>query len=139
MNWRYVIPVLALGCATQASTRSEGPSAASRFCANTPSQDTTVYDTTQVTTKPQVRVGPRLEYPKELRQNGISGSVVYSVVVNADGRVDRRSIKLLRSDNVEFDRAAREYLEQAFFLPGCLHGEAVRVRVILPIDFRILR
>ena len=138
MNWRALIPLVALGCAAQPTTRPEGPSArASRSCAASASADTTVYDTTQVTIKPKAVSGPSISYPDELRQNRISGRVTYLLVVNANGRVDRRSIKVMRSDDIEFERASREYVEQVLFSPGCLNGQAVRVRVVFPIDFKV--
>ncbi len=140
MQWFALIPVVALGCAAHPYARPETPSAPrSHSCVRNASPDTTFYDTTQVTSKPKAVSGPRLDYPEQLRRDRISGSVVYSAVVNSDGRVDRHSIRILRSDNIEFEHASREYLEQVLFSPGCLNGEAVRVRVTLPIDFRILR
>jgi len=108
-------------------------------CASNPSPDTTVFDTTQVSKKPVVISGPRLSYPDELRQQGISGRVVYSLIVNTDGRADYHSIRVLRSDHFEFEQTSRLYVQQALFSPGCIGGQAVRVRIALPIDFKVLR
>jgi protein TonB len=138
-RYDIVFPVaFSLACAVQSSQALKNldvPSVPS--CADHPSQDTTVFDTTQVSRKPEVVSGPSLRYPDELRQQRISGGVVYSLIVNAYARADRRSIRVLRSDDLEFERASREYLAEAVFSPGCLNGQAVRVRVRLPIDFKV--
>jgi len=65
--------------------------------------------------------------------------VVYSVIINANGRVDAGSITVLRSDHPEFESASRQMIEQAEFSPACLNGEAVRVRIAVPVDFRVKR
>lgn len=106
-------------------------------CADKPSADTTVFDTTQVTRKPEILVFPRLTYPDELRRQHISGGVVYSMIVSAEGRSEPASIKVVHSDHPKFIEATRKFVEDARFSPGCLNGEAVRVRVAVPIDFSI--
>jgi len=138
-RYHVLFPVaFSLACAVQSSQAVKNPDVPSvPSCADHPSQDTTVFDTTQVSKKPEVVSGPNLRYPDELRQQRVSGGVVYSLIVNADGKADRRSIRLLRSDDFEFERASRAYIEEAVFSPGCLNGQAVRVRVRLPIDFKV--
>jgi len=92
-----------------------------------------------VSEQPRVVSGPAIQYPDELRRLGQSGRVVYSVIVNSDGASDPQSIKVLRADAIQFEQAGRAYVEQARFSPGCLHGQAVRVRIALPIDFKVRR
>ena len=62
-----------------------------------------------------------------------------SVVVNADGKVDPASITVVQTAHMHFNLPARYYAERATFWPGCLNGEAVRVRVTFPIDFRLVQ
>jgi len=108
-------------------------------CANTPSPDTAVFDVSHLSQPPFVINGPALEYPDTLRRQGKSGRVVYSVIINKDGRVDVRSVKVEHSDDVQFEWAARRWLQGARFSPGCLNGQAVRVRWSVPVDFKVQR
>ena len=107
-------------------------------CQDNPSSDTTVFDTTQVSRRPDIVSGPDLEYPDRLRSQGISGRVVLSMIINADGRVEPQSIERVFSVHPEFERSARRYLREVVFNPGCREGQAVRVRVRIPIDFRVI-
>jgi TonB family protein len=67
---------------------------------------------------------------------GQSGRVVYSLVINKDGSPDLQSIKVIRSDDLRFEWAAREWLKQARFSVACFNGQAVRVLIVIPIDFK---
>ena len=109
----------------------------SASCPRASPDDPTVYDTTQVTVQPAIRTGPVLTYPSEPRARGIQGRVVISAVVNTSGYVDESSVQVVQSVDPELDAAARRYVVRAFFSPGCLDGHAVRVRVAIPIDFRL--
>jgi len=62
-----------------------------------------------------------------------------SMIVNAGGRAEPRSIARVFSDHPDFERSAIQYLRQAVFSPGCREGQAVRVRVRIPINFRVVR
>jgi len=108
-------------------------------CANNPSPDTTVFDVHQLSQPPLVVSAPEVHYPDTLRRMGQSGRVVYSLIVNADGRPDRQSFRIVRGDAIQFEQAAREYLEGIRYSPACLSGHAVRVRIDVPIDFKIRR
>jgi TonB family protein len=135
-----ICAAIVLSCATSAQRSSNSPSTRGRTsCSDLTNADTTVYDTTQVTEKPFARSGPFPRYPVNLRQRGIEGSVTLSVVVNADGRVDRRSITVFRGSYTEFEREAIRWAEGSLFWPGCLEGRPVRVRTTLPMDFKITR
>ena len=108
-------------------------------CAGLASTDSVVYDTTQVTERPLAYDGPPIRYPDGLRREGIQGRVVLSLIVNADGTVDRGSIGIIQMVHPDFVMAAKRWTLGARFWPGCLVGRPVRVRVALPIDFKILR
>jgi outer membrane biosynthesis protein TonB len=58
-------------------------------------------------------------------------------VVDTMGRAEPRTIKVIQSANVEFERAARNMLARALFRPGRVHGRAVRVLVRLPVQFKL--
>src|SRR5882762_3289942 len=127
------VVLLALSCATR-SVRD--PSAiAHQVCAGSPSSDTTVFDTTQVSQKPEIIAGPSLSYPDDLRRRGISGRVVVAAVIDVHGRAEPGTIRIIRSDNLGFDASVRTYTRSATYLPGCREGHAVRVRITFPVDF----
>ncbi len=129
-----------IACASQRASRVDDASTPmGSSCANGASVDTTVFTKNQVSKPPQVISGPDLRYPDELRQLGQSGRVVYSLIVNTDGAPDLQSIRVVSSDDLRFESAARDWLKQALFSPGCLNGQAVRVRITIPIDFKVRR
>jgi protein TonB len=132
--------VLMSGCATLRPGQAESLAAHSvPSCQGNPSSDTTVYDTTQVSRRPEILSGPRPQYPDELRSQGVSGRVVLSIIINADGALERRSIERVFSDHPDFEKSAIQYVRGAVYSPGCREGQAVRVRARIPIDFRVRR
>ena len=130
--------MLLSGCATPRPAQS--PSLASppvASCRGNPSSDTTVFDTTQVSRRQEIVSGPNPDYPDSLKSKGVSGRVVLSGIINADGTLEERSIRRVVSEHPYFERSAIQYLREAVFSPGCRNGQAVRVRVRFTIDFRI--
>jgi TonB family protein len=128
--------ILVPGCARRAPSTALATNARTS-CTASPSPDATVYDTTQVTKKPVAVSGPQMPYPDQLRQQGINGHVVLAVTINADGNVDGQSVTVLWRDRPEFEREALRWLRGAQFMPGCIGGNAVRVRIALPFDWRV--
>jgi len=131
-----VLLPLVLGCATRAPS-SDLARAGAPPCVYSPSLDSTVYDTTRVTKKPSAMSGPRMSYPDQLRQQRINGHVELSVIINADGSVDRQSVTIVWRDRPEFEREALNWLSEARFSPGCIGDKAVRVRIALPIRWTV--
>jgi TonB family protein len=74
-------------------------------------------------------------YPDMERRVGIEGRVFVQFVVNEDGAVS--DIVVLRGVNAGLDRAAVEAVQRARFRPGIQAGRSVRVRMSLPINFRL--
>jgi protein TonB len=74
-------------------------------------------------------------YPDMERRVGIEGRVVVQFVVNEDGAVS--DIVVMRGVNAGLDRAAVEAVRRARFLPGIQAGRPVKVRLALPINFRL--
>ena len=58
-------------------------------------------------------------------------------VVDTMGHVERRSIVVVSTAHLGLVAAAKAALASALFRPGRVRGTAVRVRVRIPIDFRI--
>ena len=113
------------------------PAPARTSCVGLVSEDSTVFDTTQVSEKPQAISGPMVAYPDDLRRRLINGHVVLAVVINADGRPDQQSVVVLRSDRPPFVQEALRWVAGATYWPGCREGHAVRVRVAVPVDFTV--
>jgi len=89
--------------------------------------------------RPQILSGPALAYPDLLRQAGVQGRVTVQAIIDREGRAEPESVRIIDSPNPGFDQPARNYILRAMFRPGRIHGQAVRVLVNLPIDFKIKR
>jgi TonB family protein len=101
-----------------------------------PEGDSAGYSVGNGITAPSVlsRVDP--EYSEEARKAKYSGSVMLSIVVNADGRAD--NIKVIKSLGMGLDEKAIEAVERWRFRPGTKDGVPVRVRAQIEVNFRLL-
>jgi len=124
-----IVPLATLGTATA--------SAHPTFCSDTALSDSTVYDTTQMTGRPVLYDAQPLRYPAKARARGVEGRVLLAVTINADGRPDPQPIQMISSPDSELTNAAVRWLRSARFEPVCLAGRAVRVRIGIPVDFKI--
>jgi protein TonB len=96
--------------------------------------------TEDVVEEPPERIGgPAPRYPEILRQAGIEGQVSVECVVDTAGRAEPGSVRVVSSTNPLFDAAAREAVAASLYRPGRLGGRAVRVRVRVPLSFRVAR
>lgn len=77
-----------------------------------------------------------IEYPKAAREAGIEGRLVLDFVVEPDGRPT--DIVVARSLHPLCDSAAVDALRRTRFAPGMHNGEEVRVRMRLPVRFRLI-
>jgi TonB family protein len=129
-----------LGCASRwrGVTRADHmttPKATS--CANRIAIDATEYDTTQVSERPVIRTWPQLRYPDVALRNHITGHVVIAFVVSTVGVVDISTVRIVNSAHPALDAEGIAYVTGSTYWPGCLNGKAVRVRLTVPIDFKI--
>lgn len=76
-----------------------------------------------------------LEYPEIARQAGLEGLVVVQIVVAPDGLPSMPEVA--RSSGQVLDEAAVRAVMQLTFEPGMQRGRAVRVRMAIPIRFRL--
>lgn len=77
------------------------------------------------------------EYPPELSALGVEGKVEATYVVNASGRVDTSTIRVMRSDDPRFTESVREALGQAMFRPARRSGQSVPQLVQQRFSFRL--
>jgi protein TonB len=76
-------------------------------------------------------------FPDLLRTAGVSGQVLAQFIVGTDGRIEKGSFKVLKSDNDQFTAAVRRSLDCQRFLPAETGGRKVRMVVQQPFDFSI--
>ncbi len=76
-----------------------------------------------------------LRYPKLAQDAGIEGRVYVQFVVDQIGAV--RDAEVRRSPSPLLDAAALEVVREAEFRPGRHRGEPVKVRLMLPVQFRL--
>lgn len=75
------------------------------------------------------------KYPAKAREAGIEGRVFVQFVVDEEGKVRNPSVK--RGVHRLLDQAALAAVRQMRFRPGKQDGKAVRVRMSLPVTFRL--
>jgi len=81
-------------------------------------------------------IGKKIRYPKIAREMGIQGVVYVGFVVTSEGKIS--DPKVLRSLAKPLDQEAiRLITEDVKFTPGYHQGNAVPVRMVLPIRFRL--
>jgi len=139
--------VLMAGCADAPSSFSstsstEAPSIVQEQSPRSNEDNTTSSDEVYVVVETQPRligglaaIQQAIQYPDEARQRGQEGRVFVSFIVQTDGSVS----------NVEVTRGAAESLNQEAirvvrnlsFTPGKQLGEAVAVRMALPVSFQL--
>lgn len=75
------------------------------------------------------------EYPEIERMAGIEGRVFVQFVVNEDGRIS--DVVVIRGVSAGLDAAAVAALRNLEFIPGRQRGRAVKVKMAIPITFRL--
>ncbi len=81
-------------------------------------------------------VGERMNYPAQARRMGIEGRVFVQFVVDKDGTITE--VKAVKGIGAGCDEEAERVLREApKFKPGKQRGRAVKVRMVLPIIFRL--
>jgi protein TonB len=91
----------------------------------------------EITRAPDVLFSPRPQYPSSARAMGITGRVLVRVVVDAAGRVEQGSARVLRSISA-LDTAAVAAIVQWRFSPSVDRlGRPVRVILDIPVEFSL--
>jgi len=81
-------------------------------------------------------VGKNLKYPAQARRMGIEGKVFVEFVVDKDGSIT--NVKAIKGIGAGCDEEAKRVIEKApKWSPGKQRGRPVKVRMILPITFKL--
>lgn len=81
-------------------------------------------------------VGDNMDYPSQARRMGIEGRVYVQFVVDTDGSVTE--VKAVKGIGAGCDEEAERVLREApKFKPGKQRGRSVKVRMVLPIIFKL--
>ena len=76
-------------------------------------------------------------YPPLLRDSGVTGHTVVTLVIDREGKVEPGSVSVQETTNDAFRDAAVRAVERFRFRPAKLGGQAVPVIISLPIDWQI--
>jgi protein TonB len=87
-------------------------------------------------TQPEPLFRPDAEYSEDARKAQLSGKVVLSVVVEADGTTS--NITVTKALGMGLDQKAVEAVRQWMFKPATMAGKPVRARVNVEVGFRLL-
>jgi TonB family protein len=77
------------------------------------------------------------EYPEKLRAAHVTGSVTIAFVVDATGRVEMATARVIRSDNAAFTQSALATLGKLTFTPATREGHNVQVAVTQTFSFNV--
>ena len=83
-------------------------------------------------------IGNNIRYPKEARQAGVEGKVFVQFVVDKYGEITQT--KILKGIGEGCDEEALRVLQESpEWIPGTTNGQAVNVRLVIPINFKLDR
>ena len=74
-------------------------------------------------------------YPAEAKEDGVEGRVLVTFIVEKDGSVSNASVE--RGVDPRLDAAAVRAVDSIAFEPGSHEGAPARVRMTLPISFKL--
>lgn len=76
-------------------------------------------------------------YPLDLRDKGIPGRAALGFVVNAAGRVERQTMRIVDANFLAFAEAVTQVLPRYRFAPATIDGCSVPQQVLMPFGFNI--
>ncbi|RJP61933.1 MAG: energy transducer TonB [Ignavibacteriales bacterium] len=76
-----------------------------------------------------------IKYPEIARKAGITGKVFVMAFINESGDVE--DVQVIKGIGGGCDEAAVEAIKKAKFVPGKNNGQAVKVKLSLPISFQL--
>lgn len=75
-------------------------------------------------------------YPSSMRRLGVTGMVQLQFVVDAQGRVESSSIKVMSASAPQLAQAAQRVAAEIEFTPALVQGKPVRALVLLPVVYK---
>ena len=99
-----------------------------------------VYTSPEVMPEPKgglIGISRRLFWPKEARENKVSGIVKIETVINESG--DVTDDKILEDIGYNCGDAAKITVFYTKFKPGTIKGIPVKVRMIIPVEFKSIK
>ena len=80
-------------------------------------------------------IGKKIRYPEIARQAGVEGRVIIQFIVDENGNVTEPAI--VRGIGAACDEEALRVIREAKFKPVKKHGKAIKVKMSLPITFKL--
>ena len=77
-----------------------------------------------------------VKYPEDSKSKSIQGTVLISFIVNSDGTLSDYNVEKSVSKELD-DEALRVLMLMPEWIPGLEKGKAVKVKMQLPIEFRL--
>lgn len=74
-------------------------------------------------------------YPEKAKQNGTEGKVFLQVYIDETGKVVKTTV--MKSAGGLLDSAAVAAIRKTSFTPGFVGGKPVKVKVVIPIVFKL--
>ena len=90
-------------------------------------------------TPPIPLLGFFLSYPSLAEANNSDGTVKTRFIVGASGRIESGSVRVLQTNDAEFNRSTIQAIEGSTFRPGSSRGCPVRVLVQANIKYRTVK
>lgn len=118
------------------------PSRGARSSAATVEDERFAYEASVLHRQPELRNATDVQqimqrlYPRMLQDANIGGRVVLEFVIEADGTVDRSSIKVVEATHAQFTEVSTHVVERFQFRPGVYNNRNVRVLVRMPITWQ---
>ena len=94
-----------------------------------------VYTEERLTVLPVVLRQPPAAYPESLKRAGIGGTVLVSVVLDAKGHPEARSVHVVSSPDSGFNAPAQAVVLGTVFTPGRVEDRKVRAQLTLRVEF----
>ena len=108
----------------------------------TPADSGFAYEAAVLSRQPELRNGAQIQsvmqrlYPRMLQDAGIGGRVVLEFVIEADGTVEKNSVKVVESSHEQFGDVSTQVVERFRFRPGIYQNREVRVLVRMPVTWQ---
>jgi protein TonB len=100
------------------------------------------YESAVLDRQPELRNAAQVQsnmarlYPRNLQDAGIGGRVMLEFVIEADGTVEKGSVKIVDASHDQFRSVSTQVVERFRFRPGRYKDRDVRVLVRMPITWQ---